>query len=315
MTALTKFLRRKKEKDIQNGDEENGLYKLVSNIAVIGVFASVAVLVLGIFKIFKMNSFIFGIVATIAVLSIACFLLLPWVRRFGNGESKKIALVFMALILACAILWLICVYMFIGIYNKSKIDGFELKSLVPPLNFVKITLIISLQFLMASLVAETVIRYKKKMIVFQAITYLSNFFFDFYITFFLGCLSITTEGLDLSSKAKILGNKFMVVMFVISIIYMAISSAIMKKQEAKRLVLAARDNYNIDGTRKSEKQRTVKEILGDKAEKQVEENQEAEVQVSQKPEEKLESLKNMLDKNLITQEEYDKKREEILKDM
>ena len=311
MTALTRFLRRKKEKDIQNGDDENRLYKLVSNIAIIGVFASVAILVLGIFKIFKMNSFIFGIVATIAVLSIACFLLLPWVRRLGNGESKKVALVFMALIIACAILWLICVYMFIGIYNKSKIEGFESKSLVTPLNFVKVTLIISLQFLMASLVAETIIRYKKKMIVFQAITYLSNLFFDFYITFFLGCLSITNKGMALSSKAKILGNKFMVVMFVISILYMAISSAIMKKQEEKRLVMAAHDSYNIDGTRKTEKQRTVKEMLGDKAESA---DVEAEV-VSQKPEEKLESLKNMLDKNLITQEEYDKKREEILKDI
>ena len=311
MTALTRFLRRKKERDIQNGDDENRLYKLVSNIAIIGVFASVAILVLGIFKIFKMNSFIFGIVATIAVLSIACFLLLPWVRRLGNGERKKVALVFMALIIACAILWLICVYMFIGIYNKSKIEGFESKSLVTPLNFVKVTLIISLQFLMASLVAETIIRYEKKMIVFQAITYLSNLFFDFYITFFLGCLSITSKGMALSSKAKILGNKFMVVMFVISILYMAISSAIMKKQEAKQLVMAVHDNYNIDGTRKTEKQRTVKEMLGDKAESA---DVETEV-VSQKPEEKLESLKNMLDKNLITQEEYDKKREEILKDM
>ena len=50
------------------------------------------------------------------------------------------------------------------------------------------------------------------------------------------------------------------------------------------------------------KQRTVKEMLGDKAESA---DVETEV-VSQKPEEKLESLKNMLDKNLITQEEYEK---------
>ena len=298
MSALTKFFRKKQEKDIQNGDEDNRLYKLVSNIAIIGVFVSVAILVLGIFKIFEMNSFIFGVVATIAVLSIACFLLLPWVRRFGRGENKKISLVFMALIIACAVLWLVCVYMFIGIYNKSKVDGFDAKSLVTPLNFVKATLIISMQFLMASLVAETVIRYRKKMIVFQAITYLSNLFFDFYITFFLGCLSISNEGMALSDKAKILGNKFMVVMFVISIIYMAISSAIMKKQEAKRFTLAVQDNYDIDGQKRSKDEKT------------------EEVQPAvQSPEEKLESLKNMLDKNLISQEEYDKKREEILKDM
>ena len=298
MSALTRFLRKKQEKDIQNGDEDNRLYKLVSNIAIIGVFVSVAILVLGIFKIFEMNSFIFGIVATIAVLSIACFLLLPWVRRFGKGENKKVSLVFMALIIVCAVLWLVCVYMFIGIYNKSKVDGFDTKSLVTPLNFVKATLIISMQFLMASLVAETVIRYKKKMIVFQAITYLSNLFFDFYITFFLGCLSISNEGMALSDKAKILGNKVMVVLLIISILYMAISSAIMKKQEAKRFTLAVQDNYDIDGQKRSKDQK----------------NEEVQPAV-QSPEERLESLKNMLDKNLISQEEYDKKREEILKDM
>ena len=164
---------------------------------------------------------------------------------------------------------------------------------------------------MASLVAETIIRYRNKMVVFQAITYLSNLFFDFYVTFFLGCLSISSKGVSLSENVKILGNKFMVVTFAISILYMAISSAIMKKQEAKRMTLAIQENYNIDGSKRGPKQRTVKEMIGDKTE----EKEEDQVQVNQKPEEKLESLKNMLDKNLISQEEYDKKREEILKDM
>ncbi len=299
MSALTRFLRNKKEKDIQTGDNENRLYKLVSNIAVIGIFTSIAILVLGIFKIFTMTSFIFGIVATIAVISIACFLILPWVRRFGNGENKTISLVFMGLILVCAILWLVCIYMFIGIYNKAKVDGFDSKSLLNSLNFVKITLVISLQFLMASLIAETVIRYKSKMIIFQAITYLSNLFFDFYITFFLCCLSISGDGIDLSDKVKILGNKVMLVLFIISIIYMAVSNAIMKKQEAKRMELAVQSGFNIDGTKKQTQPKQTEEV----------------VEEVKKPEEKLESLKNMLDKNLITQEEYDKKREEILKDM
>ena len=315
MSALTRFLKKKKVKEIENGDSENRLYRLVSNIAIIGLFSSVALLVLGIFKIFKMNSFIFGIVAIIAVLSIACFLVLPWVRRLGNGENTKVSLVFVALILVCAIMWIVCVYMFIKIYDKSKIDGFELKSLVAPLNFVKTTLVISFQFFMASLIAETIIRYKNKMIIFQAITYISNLFFDFYITFFLCCLSITNDGLDLSEKAKILGEKTMIVAFVISILYIAISNAIMKKQEAKRFAMAVQDNYSIDGKRKTERQKTVKEMLGEKQENPAEEEPVVEVQVNQKPEEKLESLKIMLDKNLITQEEYDKKREEILKDV
>lgn len=276
-------------------ENESNIYKLISNIAVIGIFVSIAILVLGIAKIFKLNSFILGLIATIAIISIACWLVLPWIKRLTDGKNKNVAIVFISLIALCAVLWIISVYMIIHIYREAKAGGETISSLVSTLKFVKVTLIISLQFLMASLIAETVMRYKNRMIVFQAITYASNLYFDFFVTFFLCCLSVNLEdGLKVSDNIKLLGNKFAIVLFVLAIIYMIISNAIIKKQEEKRVARAMHQNYDIDGEKKAEPESVVQE---------------------NSVEQRLESLKNMLDKNLITQEEYDKKREEILKDM
>lgn len=276
-------------------ENESNIYKLISNIAVIGIFVSIAILVLGIAKIFKLNSFILGLIATIAIISIACWLVLPWIKRLTDGKNKNVAIVFISLIALCAVLWIISVYMIIHIYREAKAGGETISSLVSTLKFVKVTLIISLQFLMASLIAETVMRYKNRMIVFQAITYASNLYFDFFVTFFLCCLSVNLEdGLKVSDNIKLLGNKFAIVLFVLAIIYMIISNAIIKKQEEKRVARAMHQNYDIDGEKKAEPESVVQENSA---------------------EQRLESLKSMLDKNLITQEEYDKKREEILKDM
>lgn len=276
-------------------ENENNIYKLISNIAIIGIFVSVAILVLGISKIFKFNSFVFGIVATIAIISIACWLVLPWIKRLGDEKYKKISLVFISLIVICAVLWIISVYMIIHIYIEVKADKNTVSSLVRTLKFVKVTLIISLQFLMASLIAETIMRYKNRMIVFQIITYASNLYFDFFITFILCCMSVNAEnGIKFSDNVKLVTNKFAIVLFVLAVIYMIISNAIVKKQEEKRVARAMNQNYNLEGDKKIDGETVAQE---------------------NSPEQRLELLKNMFDKNLITQEEYDKKREEILKDM
>ena len=76
----------------------------------------------------------------------------------------------------------------------------------------------------------------------------------------------------------------MYVLFFLSIIYMLLSSKIMKSVDERRVSLA-NNKENLETT-----------------------NQ-------QKPESRLEKLQSMLDNKLITQEEFDKKRKEILKDL
>ncbi len=292
MSALTRFLGKRNQKARMEGEKQGKLYRLVTNISIFGVFIAIALVVLGFAKIIKLNYFMFGVIATIAIISIACLLLLPWVRWYEKRENKTIPIVFIIFVAVCAVLWLICVYMGIGLYRKAVADTAESGSIYSMLKFVKIVLIVSFQLLIASMIANTVMRYGKKMIAFQAITYASNLFFDFYITYLLACVTINNDGFAIDEGIKLLGNKIMIVLVILSFLYMIISSKIMQNIEERRFKNAVEDSYDIDGEARKEVSQTEDGV-----------------------EARLEKLKNMLDKNLITQEEYDKKKEDILSDM
>ena len=185
-------------------------------------------------------------------------------------------------------------YLGISLYKNSKANIESTASLITTLRFIKITAIISLQILISSLIANTIIRYKKELIVFQVITYASNLFFYFYVTCFLLCLKIDPqEGLEIAKSINFLFTKFMFVLFLISIAFMSISSKIMKTIDTRRFKKAV-DNYN--STKTDQTQTPAPQLKGP-------------------IEERLQKLQAMLKNNLITQEEYNKKREEILKDL
>ncbi len=295
MSALTRFLMRKKEKQENNPEPQTKLFQTINNIAVFGSFIAVTLFVLGIFKIISMNKYVFGVTATIALVSIGCLMLLPWLRNFEKGINKKTAIVFMCLVALCTILWLVSVYMGIALFDNSKNQSLDTNALLNTLNFVKITLIVSLQFMLVSLITGTIIKYRKNMVVLQIITYISTLFFDLYLTCLLLCVKISPEkGLEISKSISLLTNRFVSVLFFISIIYMLLSSKILKSVDERRIRFAIEENYNLDGTKK-----------------------EIDAKPSENPttEERLSNLQSMFDKNLITKEEFEEKRKDILKDL
>ena len=294
MSATTRFLRKRRER--QEREPQTKIQKVVNNVGIFGLFATVGLLILGIFKIYNLNTFMFGLISTIALISLGCFLIIPWLRTFEKGEYKKISLTFIIVIAVCTILWISCVYLGIQLYKDARADVVDHGALISTLKLMKITTIISLQLIISSTIASTIIRYKKEMIVFQAITYMSNLYFDFYVTTFLLCLSVKPSGgLIIAEELKYLFTKFMLVLFVLSIVYMILSSKIMQMVDARRFKNAVED-YN---------ERT--EVSREKEES----NQYPDNSI----EARLAKLQSMLDKNIITKEEYDKKRDEILKEI
>ena len=299
MSALTRLLRKKRENQSQNPEPQSQLYKVVHNIAIFGTFTAIAIIVLAIFGLLKLSTFIFGLTATIVIVSVGCLMILPWLKIFEKGQNKKIAIVFMCFVIVCTVLWLICLYLGIYIYEGIKSQTANKETLIYTLKLIKITLIISLQFIVTSLVASTIIKYKKQMILFQIITYISNLFFDLYLTCFLLCVTISSEkGLIISENISFLFNKVVLALFALSVIYMALSSKIMQNVEEKRFKTAMDENYDMYG-----EQINHTEIL--KEQKAPQNIIEA----------RLEKLQSMLDKKLITQEEFDEKRKEIIKDL
>lgn len=281
-------------------EPDSKLYRTISLTAIIGLFVIAGVIVLAICRLISFSSTIFGLLGTLGFFCIGCIMILPWIKRLESGEFKKTSIVFMCFVAVCIILWIIALWMGVVLYKQLKSDSDKAAStLYNTLNFIKVTGIISLQFMVVSVVATCFTKYKKTMLAFQGITYFSYAFVDFYMTFFLACLQINTveQKIAFSKSISVLGNKWMVALVVLSIVYVIISNAVMKKIEIRKSKNTVEDMQKLTSN--------VDEL---KSQVQVAPQQKT-------TEEKLVELKNMLDKQLITQEEYDKKREDILKDL
>ena len=259
-----------------------------------GVFIIITILVLSIMGYIPMSAIIFGILATLAVLCIGALSALPWIKKIEKKDYFKTAIVFTSLIAICCLLWIICVWLAVNMYIKLR-DNSDASTLIKTLGFIKGTVIVTLQFMVASVVATCLTKFKKTMIPFQIITYVSYLFFDFYITFFLACIRYNKiEGeVQISETIKLLGNKLMLTLFILAIVYVAISNAVIKRIQERKAKEFVEDNYD----------------------KSIDIGTETEQEPKDSIQEKLESLKKMYEAELITKEEYEQKKSEILKDM
>ncbi len=288
--------------DTRGIDPKGGkVYKLISSFSILGIFAAVAIIVFAFNGALRMSPALFGFVGTILIVCSALSMSLYWIKRIEKKEFKRTAIVFLSMIAVCALLWIICLWVAVSLYNSAKNgDDNTVKRLVGTINFIKATLIVTLQFFVASFVAQSITRLGKSMLIFQIVSYISYLFFDFYITFTLTCVKLSSsKGLTVSSNIDMLWSKTMITLLVLSIIYVGISTGIMKSMERK---MVARE-YAED-VAKEDKDSNKGQTKTDNSASKTED-----------PTEKLKKLKELLDKNLITQEEYDAKRAEILKDM
>lgn len=268
------------------------IYRLMQTISIVGVFVAVAILVFGITDVIKMSSGLFVVIGIIGIVCASCLLCAPWARRIQKNEFKVLSYVFISLIAVCCILWIICIFDIQYIYKVSKdatINGSTIDSenLFGVLQFLKISAIISIQFATASTIASTFVKYQKSYIPVQCIMYASHLYVDFFVTFFICCLTISNNAFEINDNISFLGHKAVYVIFILALLYVMISSAVVKRIESKKVAQIAEDHD------KTINQQTT----------------------SQTAEEKLAKLKEMYDKQLITDEEYQTKKAEIIKEL
>lgn len=267
------------------------LYKILASISMVGIFLAAGILVLAGTGVFKISAGVFGTVAMIGILCLALVSMLPWVRRFENGEYKKIAIAFMAVISTCAVLWIVSDWLIVAMVNN-------LNAGVALLWFVKIAIILSLQLMVADVVAVMLLRFGKSYLPFQIITYLSYLFIDFYVTFLLCCIMINGGDIKLSPAFGVFGSKAMISLIVLAVVYAVISSSILRFVQQRRF----RNMVNDYNEGKFDK-------VDDNAEEPVKE------EPKETTEEKLEKIKKLYEQELITKEEYEAKKTEIIKDL
>lgn len=313
------------KKSVTNPQPQGGkYYRLVNTCSIIGLFIAVGIIVLIITGTIHPTSSLMGIIAAIAILCFSCILALPWVRKIELNEFKILSYVFLGIVGLSCILWLISDIVIISQYKAIKIASTKeltdaeqtklLTGVLRTINFLKASVFISIQFSVASFIATSITKYRKTMIPFQAISYVSYLFCDFWFSSFLFTVNINSNVAAIQSNdfgnfldnifkinegyLNFLTSKAMVTIFVLAIAYVLVANAIIKRQEQTRIKHTAEDlafgrlNTNVPVSAEPEAQ-TVLET----------------------PEEKLAKLKKMYESELITKEEYEEKKSSILKDM
>lgn len=267
------------------------LFKILQNTAISIILVMVALVIFSIAEIIPFTPVLGCFYGIILIVCFACLYALPWARKFEKNENKKLSLIFMSLIAVCAVLWMACLIVVIGCITSDKEPGMFL------FNLIRISLVLSIQMLVSSTIASTILKYKNSMIPFQVITYLSHVYIDFFVTTII--VSINSK-FDTNSIVPFLFTKWPLIILALSCAYVFISNIIIKKTDKRKMTevaYASGDvNYNPN------------QVVGDGFGGV----QETTTQLS--PTVKLEKLKDMYEKELITKEEYEKKKEEILKE-
>ena len=321
MSALTRAINNRRDNPKPRGGK---IYKAVNTTSIIGLFATMTIIVLMITKTIPWSSNVVGIIAAIAILCFSCILALPWIRKIENNEFKTLSYVFLGLVAASCILWIIADIVIISQYksikaailaeNLTEEENLEIISgLFRTLNFLKVTMFLTLQFSVASFIATTITRYRKTMIPFQAIAYASYAFVDFWVSGILFSFSINSNlkkfqdvGLDKAMDeifhlnvdfVKFLTNKVVLTILFLAVVYVAISNAITKRQDNRKLRTILEDMTEDGNIRET---------------KPVEDKP---AEVVETIEDKLAKLKSMYEKELITKEEYEEKKSKLLEDM
>lgn len=298
--------------------EGGKIYKIINSCAIVGLFVAVGIFVLMITGTIEWSSAMVGFTLAIAIICFCCLLALPWVRKLEQGDFKIMAYVFLGLVALCCILWVIADIVVIKQYRAIKyalnndITSEEsekfAKGLLKALNYLKFTTFVTIQFSVASFIASVILKLRKTLIPFQAIAYASYAVCDFWISGLMLSIKINADVSfsDGSMKfgdvfsanesfIKFLVSRAMLTVLLLAIAYVVISNVVIKKQEQRRMKNAAEDLTFDNTTVKTQEQAVETKV--------------------ETPEEKLASLKKMYDSELITKEEYETKKSEILKDM
>ena len=313
------------KKRVTNPQPQGGkYYRLVNTCSIIGLFVAVGIIVFMITGTIHPTSSLMGIIAAIAILCFSCILALPWVRKIELNEFKILSYVFLGIVGLSCILWLISDIVIISQYKAIKLASTKeltdaeqtklLTGVLRTINFLKASVFISIQFSVASFIATSITKYRKTMIPFQVISYVSYLFCDFWFSSFLFTVNINSNVAAIQANGfgdfldhifkinegylNFLTSKVMITIFVLAIAYVLVANAIIKRQEQTRI------------------KHTAEDLAFGRLKANVPVSAEPETQtVSETPEEKLAKLKKMYESELITKEEYEEKKASILKDM
>ncbi len=326
-------------------------YRLVQAIAglVLGLTAVVFLLSFFVPVLKDHFNFVLKAALVIAALCIGAFVCLPWIyflerNKKLEGEGKPapkwqtyVCYGFIGVIAFAVLLWVIAVFvvhvstftvLLQSIADKSGIvdedgDGALAKGALASLNFLAAAIIITLQVLCASNITASVIRYGEKHKAVRIINYVALILSDLWVSWILGCLftgnvysASVVDGKEVwTLMAPVNPKKLWLVFGIIACVATLISGTILTTRVRRDRMRAALkgDTGALSATEEDFIQGTYKDAS---ATPDAPAPMPASAASSEKtPAERMRELKQLFDDGVITQEEYEAKRRELLDKM
>lgn len=161
--------------------------------------------------------------------------------------------------------------------------------------YLKIAAFITIQYAISSIVISNFLKYKFTFLPFQIVMYLSNLFVDFYLSYLVFCMYINDGyGLIFINAVNLLTTKTMITLICLTASYVILSNIILALIRKKKLKLLIAEE---------DKKETVNVDVS---------NIETDSKFESDLEIKLKQLTEAYKKNLITAEQYSKKKQEII---
>ena len=192
---------------------------------------------------------------------------------------------------AFAILWIVTI--FVAANFIEKINTVTEAKAVSFYNYLQFVLIASLQFIFASFVANKVANFGKSNIALQVFNYLSVVMVDVWFCKLFTLVTFPNGNFKLSDPSFLTSRGWWTLLLI--------AAAILSITQASITRIYKRRKRDLAEQAMGEQVEGVFNVEAPKKEKSAQE--------------KLKDLKKMLDDELITKEEYDEKRQAILKDM
>ena len=290
---------------ISAGMQKGGkAYRWLFNISLFALFVPVAVLVVGAVRQYLTSSLVLWM-SIVAIIGFSCIVALYWVRFLEANEHKIVSIVFLSLTILNAVIWIASAIVIVNLYRNLR-DGNANFDYPNALNFIKVVLVITLQIVTANFIARMIIKYKKTYIGVQVIAYASHAYIDLWLTLLLWCIGIKATDFSFNwNLFNLIIGPTMMTLFVLALIYSVLVNSIIKSTDRRKIIRMADKFDEMDE----------ENITPETFKKPTEKTAETEQKTKQSVEEKLAKLKDLFDKNLITEEEYNTKRNDILSDM
>src|SRR5574344_735363 len=278
----------------RNSMQKSKIGKILSIIAITGAFIVVAVLALSFTKVISISVGVIDFLIILGIICFGCLFCFPATQLLEKDKKNVWAYVILGLTAVTCIMWIIFVIIGQNVITALN-SGSATANLTSILGYFKAVGIVTLQTLFANLIIINIYHFKKKMIPFQVVMYVSNFIVDLWTTLLLILINVKDDKFDVS-KAQFLFEKAGISIFVVALLFSAVASGIIRGRTKRRNRQRAMDDMNDDDTTISTKQ------------VQPEAAPVKEVSV----EERIKKLNGLKEQGLITEEEYSARKAKLL---